>query len=268
MSGKQEGVNGILMKRLRPLLIALQFLTLLPIELRPPPQAGEIGYSLLYYPLVGIMLGLVLTGCGWFCGGLPDSLTAALLLTLWVGLTGGLHLDGLADSADAWLGGYGDRERTLAIMHDPCSGPIAVVVLVLVLLLKFSALQSLVAQGATVLLMVAPLLGRTALIVLLLTTPYVRPGGLGSQLAQEMPRSMSFTVVILTAILLLGWLGRSGIALLLASALVFWLLRRLMQRRIGGTTGDTAGALLEIMETQALLAMVVLAASLEAQVIG
>jgi adenosylcobinamide-GDP ribazoletransferase len=67
-------------------------------------------------------------------------LHAALLLTVWVLLSGGLHLDGLADSADAWLGGFGDRERTLTIMKDPRSGPIAVVVLVLVLLLKFCAL--------------------------------------------------------------------------------------------------------------------------------
>jgi adenosylcobinamide-GDP ribazoletransferase len=253
VKNRREGGHSILGSLLRPFLIALQFLTLLPIDLQPPPQARERGYSLLYYPLVGFMLGLLLAACGWLCGELPDSLTAALLLTLWVGLTGGLHLDGLADSADAWLGGYGDRQRTLAIMHDPCSGPIAVVVLVIVLLLKFSALQSLVAQGTTGLLILIPLLGRATLIVLFLTTPYVRPEGLGSQMAQEMPRGMCFTVVILTAIMVVGWPGRIGIALLLGSALVFWLLRRLMQRRIGGTTGDTAGALLEIMETQAVL---------------
>jgi adenosylcobinamide-GDP ribazoletransferase len=258
VSDKQEVEHSILLRLVRPLLIALQFLTLLPIDLRSPPQAQERGYSLLYYPLVGLMLGLVLAGCGWLCGGLPDSLAAALLLTLWVGLTGGLHLDGLADSADAWLGGYGDRERTLAIMHDPRSGPIAVVVLVIVLLLKFSALQSLLAQGTTGLLIVTPLLGRAALIVLFLTTPYVRSRGLGSQLAQEMPRGMSLAVVMMTAILVAGWLGRNGIVLLLVSGLVFWLLRRLMQRRLGGTTGDTAGALLEIMETQVLLTVVVL----------
>jgi adenosylcobinamide-GDP ribazoletransferase len=258
VKNRQEGELSILMRGLRPLLIALQFLTLLPIRLGPPPQAGESGYSLLYYPLVGLILGLVLAGCGWLCGGFTDSLSAALLLTLWVGLTGGLHLDGLADSADAWLGGYGDRERTLAIMHDPCSGPIAVVVLVILLLLKFTALQSLVAQGATELLIVIPLLGRTALVVLLLTTPYVRPRGLGSQLALEMPRGMSLAVVLLTAILVVVWLGLSGMIMLLVSAVIFWLLRWLMMRRIGGTTGDTAGALLEIMETQMLLVMVVM----------
>ena len=72
--------------------------------------------------------------------GASPLLQAALLLALWVALTGALHLDGLADSADAWLGGFGDPARTLEIMKDPRSGPVAVVVLVLLLLLKFSAL--------------------------------------------------------------------------------------------------------------------------------
>jgi adenosylcobinamide-GDP ribazoletransferase len=243
---------------MRPLLIALQFLTLLPIELHPAPQPREHGYSLLYYPVVGLVLGLVLAGFGWLIAGLTDTLVAALVLAIWVGLTGALHMDGLADSADAWLGGYGERERTLAIMRDPCSGPIAVVVLVIVLLLKFSALQSLLAQGAMGQLIVVPLIGRAILLVLFLTTPYVRSGGLGSQLAREMPRGMSLAVVLLTAILVTGWLGRTGIVVLFSTAVVFWLLRRLMVRRIGGATGDTAGALVEIVETQALLVLVVL----------
>jgi adenosylcobinamide-GDP ribazoletransferase len=246
------------LRHLRALLIALQFLTLLPIKLRSPPQDEESGRSLLHYPLVGLLIGLLLAACAWLFADLPGMLLSAVLLSLWVGLSGGLHLDGLADSADAWMGGYGDRERTLAIMKDPRSGPLAVVVLVLVLLLKFSALQSLVVQEATALLVMSPLLGRTALVLLFLTTDYVRPEGLGSRLAQEMPRGASMVVVLLVAILAVVWLGRSGVFLLLVSALVFWLLRRLMLKRIGGTTGDTAGALLEITETLTLLTAAVL----------
>jgi adenosylcobinamide-GDP ribazoletransferase len=242
-----------MMSILRPLLIALQFLTLLPIK-RQRPEEAEHGRSLLYYPLVGLLLGLLLAVGSWLCKGLPELLTAALLLTLWVGLTGGLHLDGLADSADAWLGGYGDRQRTLDIMQDPRSGPIAVVTLVLLLLLKFSALQNLLAHGAIELLIVAPLIGRTALVALLLTTPYVRAQGLGSRLVKEMPRGASLAVILLTILLVIVWLDDSnGILLLSVTALVFWLLRRLMLRRIDGTTGDTAGALIEIVETTTLL---------------
>jgi adenosylcobinamide-GDP ribazoletransferase len=242
------------MRPLRPLLIALQFLTLLPIELQPPPGDVESGRSLLYYPLVGLLIGLVLAACGLMFDGISSLLLSALLLSLWVGLSGGLHLDGLADSADAWLGGYGDRERTLAIMHDSRSGPLAVVVLVMLLLLKFVALESLVSQHAIALLILPPVLGRTALVALFLTTPYVRPGGLGSRLARHMPKGASLVVVLMVALLVILTLGRMGIYLLLATVVSFLLLRRLMSRRLGGTTGDTAGALLELTETVVLIA--------------
>ncbi|PWQ89005.1 adenosylcobinamide-GDP ribazoletransferase, partial [Enterococcus faecium] len=95
----------------------------------------------------GLLFGLLLWLASHLLQGTPSPLHAALLLTLWVLLSGALHLDGLADSADAWLGGFGDRERTLRIMKDPRSGPIAVVTLVLVLLLKFCALWVLIGQG-------------------------------------------------------------------------------------------------------------------------
>lgn len=132
-----------------PLLIALQFLTSLPIRLPAMPEPEQQGRSLLYYPLVGLLLGALLCLAAFVLDGAPALLQAALLLTLWVALTGALHLDGLADSADAWLGGFGDRERTLQIMKDPRSGPVAVVVLVLLLLLKFSALLALLRRNST-----------------------------------------------------------------------------------------------------------------------
>jgi adenosylcobinamide-GDP ribazoletransferase len=106
-------------KRLRPFLVALQFLTRLPVHMPEPPDEREIGQSLLYYPLVGLLLGLMLAALAWAMRDGSSMLHAALLLAMWVLMTGGLHLDGLADSADAWVGGQGSRERTLAIMKDP-----------------------------------------------------------------------------------------------------------------------------------------------------
>ncbi|MCO2182521.1 adenosylcobinamide-GDP ribazoletransferase, partial [Pseudomonas aeruginosa] len=125
---------------LRSLLVALQFLTRLPVRLSAMPTPEQFGRAVLCYPLVGVLIGVVLYAAARSLDGTPLLLQAALLLSLWVALSGALHLDGLADMADAWVGGLGDRERTLAIMKDPRSGPVAVVVLVLVLLLKFSAL--------------------------------------------------------------------------------------------------------------------------------
>ncbi|MEN2505483.1 adenosylcobinamide-GDP ribazoletransferase [Stutzerimonas stutzeri] len=235
-------------------LIALQFLTSLPVRLDRMPEPQAVGRSLLYYPLVGLLLGAML----WLVGAVFENasapLLAALLLTGWVALTGGLHLDGLADSADAWLGGFGDRERTLTIMKDPRSGPLAVVVLVLLLLLKFVALWTLLATDQRLALLLAPLLGRSALLGLFLTTPYVRPGGLGQVLAEQMPRDTS-RIALGGVVLACLALGSSGWLALAATVGVGWLSRRAMCRRIGGTTGDTAGALLELVECAVLVVL-------------
>ncbi|UTH38182.1 adenosylcobinamide-GDP ribazoletransferase [Pseudomonas sp. KHPS1] len=234
--------------------IALQFLTRLPVNLPGMPTPEQIGRSLLWYPAVGLLLGLLLWLAHLLLGQTPDLLQAAIILALWVGLSGGLHLDGLADTADAWVGGFGDPGRTLAIMKDPRSGPIAVVVLVLLLLLKFAALLILLQAGQGIYLVLLPWLGRSLLPLLLATTPYVRAGGLGQALVDHLPRRQLPWVLggNVAAMLLLGW--GALIALATALALFVWLRRALMQR-LGGTTGDTAGALLELAECAALLAL-------------
>lgn len=243
------------------LLIALQFLTRLPVSLAGRPTPEQIGRSLLWYPAVGLLLGLLLWGAHLLLGATPALLQAAIILTLWVGLSGGLHLDGLADSADAWGGGLGDRERSLAIMKDPCSGPLAVAVLVLTLLLKFAALFTLLQAGQGPLLVLLPWLARALLPLLFLSTPYVRAGGLGQALAEQLPRRQLPWLLAghgLAMGLLFGW---AGVLALAAAALVLFWLRRLMLARLGGTTGDTAGALVELAECAVLLALALHAAA-------
>jgi adenosylcobinamide-GDP ribazoletransferase len=241
-----------------PLLIALQFLTRLPVRLPGMPEPRQMGQSLLWYPMVGLLLGLLVLGAAFLLEGRPALLQAALLLALWVGLSGGLHLDGLADTADAWVGGYGERERTLEIMKDPRSGPIAVVVLVLVLLLKFAALVALLEAGQLLPLLLAPWLARGVLPLLFLTTPYVRAGGLGQALAEHLPRrEMPVWLAIQAAVLaVFGWVAWISLAVGLAA--FAWIRWRLMQR-LGGTTGDTAGAMVEVVEVVVLVAVAVLA---------
>ncbi|MBN3861416.1 adenosylcobinamide-GDP ribazoletransferase [Pseudomonas frederiksbergensis] len=241
-----------------PFWIALQFLSSLPIRLPGMPAPEALGRSLLCYPLVGLLFGGILWALNWLLLGTPLLLHAALLLSVWVVLSGALHLDGLADSADAWLGGYGDRERTLTIMKDPRSGPIAVVTLVLVLLLKFAALLALIEQQQSVVLIIVPLISRGALLGLFLTTPYVRPGGLGQALADHLPRLAGKQVLAVSAVACVLMAGLSGIWVLALAAVVFVWLRQVMMRRLGGTTGDTAGALLELLEVALLVGLALL----------
>lgn len=238
----------------RAFLVALQFLTRLPVRLGAAPTPEQRGRSLLFYPVVGALIGLLLWGLARLSAGADPLLAAALLLAAWVALTGALHIDGLADSADAWLGG-GDAQRTLAIMKDPRSGPAGVAAVVLTLLVKCAALAALLRTGAWPALLVAPVIARTAVIGLFLTTHYVRAEGLGSDLARHLPSGPGWLVVALVAIALPALCGYRGLRMLLAAVAAGWLLRRLMVRRIGGTTGDTAGALIEVVEAVCLVAL-------------
>ncbi|HEC58303.1 hypothetical protein LCGC14_1246260 [marine sediment metagenome] len=240
---------------LQPLLIALQFLTIIPVRVSIPVNPQHIGQSLLFYPVVGLILSSILLIVAWLLNTQSLAVSAVLILSLWVVLSGGLHLDGLADSADAWLGGLGDRAKTLLIMKDPASGPIAVALLILVLLIKFVMLVELLGQHNYLAIIFAITLARSALPLLFLTTPYVRQDGIGALLVANQPRIA--TQWLLAGIALLSVIF-SGFILLISALLVFLILRYCMQQRLNGTTGDTAGAMVEILETTILITAVII----------
>jgi adenosylcobinamide-GDP ribazoletransferase len=236
---------------MRGLLAAIGFLTRLPVPASVFEGSEARSAQLAWYPLVGLLIGALLWVLAWLLHSASPMLAAALLLVGWVALTGGLHLDGLADSADAWVGGLGDRERTLAIMKDPRSGPMGVAVVVLVLLLKFAALASLPHPDSA--LWLAPLLGRAALTGAFLTTPYVRSGGMGSALVTA-PRTACVVGLLLSLLITLiaGW---HGLRALVACVVVFVGWRWSCMQRLGGMTGDTCGALTELVEATVLVAL-------------
>jgi adenosylcobinamide-GDP ribazoletransferase len=245
----------------RPLWIAGRFLSRYPFPDPGPVAPAELGRAVPWYPAIGLLLGLSIALLAWLLGpallNRPAGVAAALVLALWVWSTGGLHLDGLADTADAWVGGQGSRERTLAIMKDPASGPAGVTALVLVLIVKFAALTALIGAGDTWLLLWVPLLARVQLPLLLITTPYARPQGMAADPARLAPPGACRLVVALTAaaaVLVLGWLGA---LLTVVAAVLYWLMRRALIARLGGFTGDTAGALVELTETLLILVLVV-----------
>lgn len=233
-------------------LIALQFLTRIPVGHSFVADDSRLGMSVLFYPLVGLLIGALLMAGAMLLADSPAMVAAAVLLVVWVLVTGGLHLDGLADCADAWVGGFGDQQRSLRIMKDPASGPIAVCVLVLVLLLKWTLLVYLLEQNRFVPLLIAPLLGRSAILWLMLSTPYVSSQGLAEKLLQYLPRTATRWVAALSvavATVALGWLP-----VLLAGLLLSWI-RQAAMSRLGGVTGDVYGAAVELTETAALLAV-------------
>lgn len=240
----------------RPCRIALGLLTRLPIPWRgDPPTRRERGLSVLCYPLAGGVIGLLLAlvALGMVRAGIDAGIGAGLLLLLWVWLTGGLHLDGLADTADAWIGGMGDRQRMLDIMKDPDCGPAGVVAIVLTLILKFAALKTLLELQNPWLLPVAPVLGRVGIVALFLVLPYVRPNGMGAEAAAALPRRGGVALLVGCALAVAALWRTTGLLLLAAWMAGWQVVRRGLQRRLGGVTGDTVGALCEVTETIVVL---------------
>jgi len=239
----------------RSLAIAIQFLTRIPIRIHGIPTAQEIGASLNYYPVVGLLLGVILSASAWMLQNAPAMLVAALVTVMWIVLTGALHLDGLADSADAWIGGLGDKEKTLRIMKDVACGPAGVVAIVTVVLLKFAAVYSLLQLQKSQLIFLAPLLSRSVVMLLISCTPYVRENGLGASLKQQARPFLQFTIggIIVTVLLLI--LGIKFLSLFLTLFAVVIFIRHAVMKRLSGLTGDLIGAVLEISEVTVLLCL-------------
>lgn len=233
--------------------LALGFLTVLPV---PPAayQPGGLGKSAGWFPVVGLLLGLLLTGAHVLAAHMVGVFPAAVLaVVLWAVLTGGLHLDGLADCCDGLLVSA-PRARRLEILRDPRVGSFAVTGLVLALLLKTAAVYALPAAAPGLLL--APAWARWWILVAA-RRPAARPGGMGSSFAAGLTgRTLAAAAVLPLLLLAVGawWDLRSLFGAALSGLACLGVLR-LAQARIGGVTGDVFGAVAELGEIAFLLGM-------------
>jgi adenosylcobinamide-GDP ribazoletransferase len=240
---------------MRSLLAAFAFLTVIPV----PVRLGERGFARapFWFPLVGIVLGaLVATAdLGFDRLGLSPVLGGILAVGLLAALSGGLHLDGLADAADGFLSAR-PRQRVLEIMRDPHIGTMGVLALMFVLAVKVAALVDLPQAMRWKALLLAPLAGRCTQVIVMGLLPYARgTEGLAAAFCGPHRRLASLwtaACVPAAAILLLnvaGALFLAGAVFAITGVLSLW-----SWRRIGGFTGDTLGATSEIVEAAVLLA--------------
>ena len=240
---------------MRQLRLAFGFLTILPSRLREAPQPGDMGRAADCFPWVGLVIGCIVWAVKW---GLdqtfPTLLSAGLCVALWAVLTGGLHLDGLADCCDGLLNAATPARR-LEIMKDPRLGSFGGIGLVLHLLLKTLALASLSAIPAVWGILLAPTLARW-LILLAGRQPLARPDGMGADFSLGL-RTRSFflgAILPIGLIIIGGW--RALLAVILAH-LAAWGIFRLARNRLGGLTGDVFGLTVEVAELVVLLTFVV-----------
>jgi len=249
-------------------LAALAFLTRLPIG--RAFDAKRVARAQRFFPLVGALIGAIEAGTFWLLARyLPPLVAAILIVALDVLLTGAMHYDGLADTADGFGGGH-TRDDVLRIMRDHAIGSYGAVALVLAVGLKAAAIAATPLRRAVFAILLAPAFGRWAAVLLSATVPYARP------VSDDHPRSAGSparfvgrvelgiaTGTVAAFVIFIGyWRGGywrvalSFAAAGVAAALWAWRCRR----RIGGVTGDTLGAAIEAVECLVLLVFAVVRA--------
>ncbi len=246
---------------MRKFLLAISFLTVIPAYGNRLADDKEMAGSLAFYPLVGFIIGALLAAVAYLCHWLSLGMGGtALVIVFWIILTGGLHMDGLMDTADGMFSGK-ERERKLEIMRDSRVGAMGAIALAALLILKLSFLSTLDYPELLWVLMISPAFGRCMMIISIYCFPYARSGpGLGKSFAEQ---ASWVHILIAAATLLLGTfllVGSNGLIILGLAALPLALIVTWLARQLGGLTGDTYGAICELSETLILIAAVITSA--------
>jgi len=229
---------------------AFRFLTIIRLPSTFGDDAEDLEASVIFFPLVGSVLGLAAAAAAWLLWQLfPPFAASSMLVVLLFSFSGALHLDGLADTADGFFSSR-PREMILEIMRDSRIGVMGVAALFAVLLLKVSSLSAMDGSKALKAAFIIPLAGRCTMVVMMRLLPYVRSqGGLGTRFYARingLPAYLGVTVLLLLCFVVYGYAGLALAGLVLAVLLLFSLF---CFRKIGGATGDTLGAACEIAET-------------------
>ncbi len=239
---------------------AIGFLTILPVA---PRDASGLASSRAWFPVVGLLLGLILAAIDLLLHSgyplftqeyrpFPPMLSAAILTVASVAITRGLHLDGFMDCCDALLGGF-DQERRLAILRDSHVGAFAVAGVVSLLLIKVAAIMALPPVGRLWALLVFPCLSRWAMLMVLELFPYVRRQGIGTPFLPQGGRWQMLAGLAVALLATVALTGPAGLALMAAASAVAWGVGAWASKLLGGVTGDVYGAVNEIAEASVLV---------------
>ncbi len=240
---------------MKNLLLAIQFLTIVPLKIKSVEEEN-LSASLIYFPLVGVLLGVFLAGISNILVILhfQEIISNILLVISLAVLTGGINLDGLADTYDAILSGR-DKEDMLRMMRDPHIGVMGLLSVISVFLLKISFLTSLNITAKPAALVLSCLLSRWALVLLMFFFPYARVEGKAKIFMQNINLKIVIPATLVTLCFSLIIMRLDGVYLILIAALSGYLICNSVKRRIGGITGDTLGAVSELIEVIVLLSI-------------
>ena len=242
-------------RRVTSLVLALRYLTIAPVPAGPHVEPTTLGRAAAWFPIIGLAMGCVVAGGEWAIALVfPPLLDALLTITLWKLLTGGLHLDGLADCFDGLVGR--DATDRLRIMRDSRIGAFGAVGLILFLLLEVAAFTELAAPARWRALLVAPALARAMPPLVAWVFPPATALGQGAMFRSGLSRGRVMVAVALGGIVAFAVLGVAGLAAFVVAGSASLVLGWFFTRRLGGVTGDVLGAIIELTELCVLLVVV------------
>ncbi len=240
------------------ILYAFRFLTMLPIPYKQNEDLQQTARSSVWFPFVGLIIGGLLAAA-YYLVNLAGftAVSAVLVIVLWILLTGGLHLDGLADTFDG-LGGGRTRERRLEIMKDSRIGTFGALAIIAQLGLKTALVYDLPAELIIPALAVTPMIGRTLLLFLFRIFPSARPDGMGCFFQKNGTWAEPIVGSVYMLAVLWFLFGLTGLIASAITSIIILLYSIFLNKRLGGLTGDCYGSVIEISEVLMLLSIAVI----------
>ncbi len=241
-------------------LAALQFLTILPVLRRREVSPETLGRSVGYFPVVGLIIGLVLAGLNWLLGLiLPLAVVNALLIVALAVISGALHLDGLVDTCDG-IAGHKTVEERWQVMADSRAGGFGIVGIVLLLLVKYVSLSSLPAGSLLmVTLVLMPVVSRWAMSYAVFAYPYAKPSGLGKVFKQGVSWQGLAVATLIALAVTIGLTRLAGLVIMFGVWILVMAMAAYLKHKFSGLTGDNYGAINEVAEVWVLILVSLLA---------
>jgi len=248
-------------------LAALNFLTIIRLPWRREASLEELGRSTVYFPVVGIIIGLILVGLDWLFGLLlPSPVVSVLLVASSVVISGALHLDGFVDTCDG-MAGHKTPEERWQVMHDSRAGAFGIIGVCLLLLVKYISLDSVPAPLLIETLIIMPVISRWAMVYAIFAYPYARPSGMGKVFKREANWKRFIIATLITLAVAMGLTGLldnaysylAGLVIIGGTWLTVMAMATYMKRKFSGLTGDTYGAINEVAEVCVLVLVCMLA---------
>lgn len=237
-------------------ITAWEFLTIIPLTRNRMVRPEELAASMAYFPLVGLILGIILSVSNiGLLKILPGSIVDAILVAELIILTRGLHIDGFVDTIDGLAGGK-TKEDILHIMRDHRVGALGAVGVIMLIMIKYLSLNSVPHDYKNLVLIAMPVMSRWLQALFTNMLPYARQNGMGKAFVEGVRGRQAGIATIFAALVLIVLFKFNAILIMVLMAIITYLMGLYFKKTLGGITGDVIGAVSEVNEVVFLLIVI------------